>query len=199
MTSEKLTTEIRQAQIAQAALDTVARHGMKGLSVARVAHQIGLVPSAIYRHYKGKDQILDAVLHLIQERLLSNVDTICDMTSDPLERLSQLVQRHVLLIRENEAIPQVIFSEELYSKDKKTKNKIYKVIKNYLNKVADIIREGQASSNIRTDSDPETLSVMFLGLIQPAAILWHVSEGKFDVTKHLEKSWQIFKHAIAVE
>jgi hypothetical protein len=37
---------------------------------------------------------------------------------------------------------------------------------------------------------------MFLGLVQPAAILWQLSDGGIDVTKHAERAWQIFSDAI---
>ena len=56
---EKLDTEIRPEQLSQAALALIAAHGLEGLSIARVARRVGLVPSAIYRHYSGKDDLVD--------------------------------------------------------------------------------------------------------------------------------------------
>jgi len=40
------------------------------------------------------------------------------------------------------------------------------------------------------------LSVMFLGLVQPAAILWHVSDGGFDVTRQADRAWRVFREVI---
>jgi hypothetical protein len=40
---------------------------------------------------------------------------------------------------------------------------------------------------------------LFLGLIQPAGILWHMSEGRFDVTKHVEKAWRIFSESVLLK
>jgi hypothetical protein len=37
---------------------------------------------------------------------------------------------------------------------------------------------------------------MFLGLIQPAALLWHLSEGEFDVTQHVEKAWNLLSETL---
>ncbi|MBI2220156.1 MAG: helix-turn-helix transcriptional regulator [Acidobacteria bacterium] len=53
----KLDTEIRQEQIAQAALAVVARHGIRRLSIASVARRVGIVPSAPYRHFENKDDL----------------------------------------------------------------------------------------------------------------------------------------------
>jgi hypothetical protein len=39
---------------------------------------------------------------------------------------------------------------------------------------------------------------MFLGLIQPLVILFHLSDGGFDVNKHIEGAWPVFVDAIKV-
>ena len=70
MRAAKLHTDIRQEQIVQAALGVVASHGLRGLTVQRVARQLGLAPSALYRHFRSKDEVLTAVLALIHSRLL---------------------------------------------------------------------------------------------------------------------------------
>lgn len=196
MSTEKLNTQVRQEQIVQAALSLMAGHGLKGLNMGRLARRIGLVPSAIYRHFKNKDEVLDAVLDLIRNRLLSNVRAVYAETPDSLERLRRLLMRHIQLIRENEAIPRIIFSEEVYFGDPERRAKLRNIIEGYLEKVQEILLDGQQEGRIRTDADAKTLSVMFLGLIQPAAILWHVSDGEFDVTRHGRKAWEVFSQAI---
>lgn len=48
-------TELRREQIGQAAMDIVAIHGVRGLTNKRVAKVVGIVPSALYKHFKSKD------------------------------------------------------------------------------------------------------------------------------------------------
>lgn len=188
----KLDSEVRQEQIAQAALAVVAQHGVRRLSIASVARLVGVVPSAIYRHFKSKDAIIDTVMQLVRERLLENVRVVTGTVSDPLEQLRVLLSRHVHFIKENQALPRVLFSEAVYEGRAGRRRAIFRTIQIYLACVADIVRRGQAEGRIRKDLDPDTVSVMFLGLIQPAAILWHMSEGEFDVLQHSERAWTIF-------
>lgn len=192
MSAMKLDTEIRQEQITQAALSLIASDGLKGLSVARIALRVGIVPSAIYRHFKSKDEVIDGVLDFIQDRLLGNVDAVCVETRDPLERLRLLLMRHVKLIRENQAIPRIIFSEDVYGGHPDRRAKVYRIIWDYLNQVGELIGQGQKEGRMRSDINTETAALMFLGIIQPAAILWHMSNGSFNITKHTEKAWEIF-------
>jgi AcrR family transcriptional regulator len=199
MALEKLNSEIRQEQYAQAALSLVAADGLKNLSVARVARRMGLVPSALYRHYQGKDALLDAVIGLIRERLHANVAVVLEQTPDPLERLRRLLMAHVRVIRENEGILRVIFSEELHNGHPERKAQVWEMVEGYLKRVADIVAQGQRGGQIRQDIDPGTASVMFLGLIQPAAILWNLSGGKFDVTRHVQNAWPVFCSALKIK
>ncbi len=174
----------------------IASRGLKGLSMAALAKRIGFVPSAIYRHFKSKNDIVDMILDVIQERLLTNIGITCKETLEPMKRLERILKRHVETLRENRAIPRVIFTEDVFSGNPKRKNKVYGMINGYLEGLNGIIRDGQGKGQIRSDIDSNTVALMFLGMIQPGAILWFLSDGKFDIASHSERNWNVFREAI---
>ncbi len=192
MNAQKLGTEIRQKQIAQAALKLATNNGLKGLNIAGIADEVGLVPSAVYRHFKNKGQVVDAIFELIQERLLGNVREVTKETEDLVDRLRQLLMVHIKLIRENRGILRIVFSDEVINGPVERKARVHSIIREYLGAVADMVRQGQEAGVIRADLEANMASGVFLGLIQPAAILYHLSEGQYDVTRHAEKAWEIF-------
>lgn len=196
MRAAKVHTRVRQEQIAEAALSLVARQGSKGLSIARVAGRIGVVPSAIYRHYSSKDEVLDAVLDLIRDRLLANVKAVREESTEALDRLHHLLARHVRLLRENQEIPRVVFAQELENGHSGRRARMYETVQEYLDQIAKIVRQGQQNGQIGSEFTSEAVSMMFLGIVQPAALLWNLSDGDFNVSKHAERAWQIFKAAI---
>lgn len=196
MLAAKLKTQVRREQIAWAALRLVAGGGLKRLSMAAIARQVGFGPTAVYRHFKSKDEVLDAALALVGTKLQENVKAVHAEAEDPLERLRRLLARHIALIRDNDAIPRVVFSEDFYAGHPERKLRMYRGIQMYLKQVAQIIRQGQASGQVETDFDAEDAAVMFLGLVQPSAILWHMSDGEFDVTRTAERTWRLFLKAI---
>jgi AcrR family transcriptional regulator len=198
MRAEHLDTKIRKDQIAQAALSLIAAKGLRALSVAAVARQVGLVPSAIYRHFASKDAVLDATLEHLGQRLLSNIHLAAEETRDPVERLHRLLIRHVRLIRENQAIPRVIFSEGIYGDRPERKARVHGIITRYIDHIAQFVLEGQRAGRIRRDVDPRVTAVTFLGLILPAAVLWHLSDGGFDVTRQAERAWKIFRAGLEI-
>jgi AcrR family transcriptional regulator len=170
--------DIRQEQIIHAALRVVASHGLKGLTIQRVAREVGLALSAIYRHFQSKDDVLNAILALIQDRLLGNVRAVAAEAADPLDRLQRLLRRQLQLIRETPAIPRIVFSEEVFHGHPEGQATVYRIIRGYLGRIADLMQQGQQAGCIRPDVQPDLLALLFLGLIQPAAFLWHISGGR---------------------
>ena len=190
-------TEIRQEQIAQATLDIIGSHGVRALSIAGIAAQIGVVPSAIYRHFQSKADVLNAALDLVRDRLLSNVTLVREEKTDALERLHTILTRHSRLLQENQAIPHIVFSESIFSDSIERKAKVKSIITTYLRRIEKIVREGQQAGRIREELDPTTVAVTFMGIILPGAILRKVTDGAFDVTLHAEKAWKIFRRGIS--
>lgn len=189
----KIKTEARQEQIAQAALALIARRGLNHVNIGELAQQVGVVPSAIYRHYQGKDKVLDSVLELISRNLLANVAAVREAASDPLERLHALLKRHVQLVRHQAGIPRVLFSEQIFAGHTVRRRRVHQILQDYLREIARIISEGQRTGDIHVNLQPDTVALMFLGLVQPAVILWLMSNGSFDVARHVEQAWQLFR------
>ena len=196
MAKKRLKTDIRHEQIAEAALDIVRSEGIKGLNVAVVAEKVGLVPSAVYRHFNNKSEIVGTVLQLIQTRLNQHYQDVIQQNLEPVEKLNLLLSRHVKLIGSNNAIPRIIFSEEVIGGMPEKQQQLYGIIRDVIRNVACIITEGQKKGTIRKDVPAENIAVSFLGMIQPAAIIWNLSDGEFDLIRHSKNAWELFFDAI---
>lgn len=199
MSRQKLETRVRREQIAEAALGLVASQGVRRLSIAAVAQRVGLVPSGIYRHYKNKDQVLAAVLDLLERRLLAIVEAAVGRSTDPLEQLYAVLTSHIRFIREGRAIPRMIFSEDAHGDNPERKAHILEILSAYLGEIAKLVRRGQQQGRIRPELDVETVTMLFFGLIAPAGIRWHLSDGAFDMTRHAERAWPMFRAAVERE
>ena len=199
MSARKTDTEQRQEQITQAALDLINDQGVSGLSIAGIARRVGIVPSALYRHFASKDAVIDAVLDLIRQRLLDNVVHVREQTDVPLEQLRLLLIRHAFLLDENRAIPSVVFSEAVYTGAPERKSRVTGIITDYLKEIQAIIALGQQDGSIHKKIEPATAAVLFMGMILPAAILSNISEGLFDITAHVKNVWPAFVRSVSTK
>ncbi len=196
MAQNRFGTDVRQDQIAEAALAIVGSGGVRALNVAAVAKMVGIVPSAVYRHYKNKNEIVGAVLQLIQQRLNAHFKEVIDQDADAIDKLHRLFCRHIELISGNNAIPRIIFSEEVIGGIPEKRQQLYGIIRDVLRNVAAIVTAGQRQGTIRRNVPPENVAVAFLGMIQPAAVIWNLSDGDFDLITHSRHAWQLFSDGI---
>jgi AcrR family transcriptional regulator len=196
MAAKRFGTEERRRQIAEAALAIVGEHGVRGLSTAAVAQKVGIGPSALYRHFRNKDAIVDTVLELIKKRLCRNFQDVTGLEISALDKLRLLFKRHIEFVGSNNAIPRIIFSGEVIGGSGDRRRRLYGIIGDVIGKVAAIVGECQREGTMRADVPPESIAVSFLGMIQPAAIIWDLSDGEFDLAQHGSHAWQLFLRSV---
>jgi AcrR family transcriptional regulator len=192
MTTEKLPTDVRREQIVASALQVMGKNPDKHLHIKDIAQCMGLAPSAMYRHFRNRDAIMSAILDLIRTKLYSNIETVRQASEGAEARLRELLARHMQLIKSEHGIPRIIFSDELWGQKQEKRQKMFRIVTGYLAEIEDIVREGQAKGEIRQDLNPMAAARMFFGIVQPAALLWHMSEGRFDIDEHVALAWPIF-------
>ncbi len=199
MSTEKLASEIRKDQIVEAALHILSDKRVKKLKITEIASHLGLAPSALYRHFKNKDAILSAILEHIREKMYKNVEHVRRKRDNAIDRLQELLSLHENLICQHQGIPRIVFSDELWGQERIKRQRMYLIVSGYLLELEAIIREGQSKNEINPDLNPEAVARMFFGIVQPAALLWHMSEGTFDVSGHFTAAWPLFQCVLQVE
>ncbi|MFH1217984.1 MAG: TetR/AcrR family transcriptional regulator [Pseudomonadota bacterium] len=199
MSTEKLPTAVRKEQIVEAALLILSDNDIKKLKMTYIAENMGLAPSALYRHFKSRDAILSAILEHIRTRLYLNLERVRQLTDNAVDRLRELLFRHGKLISQQQGIPRIVFSDELWGQKRERRQKMYRIVTGYLAEIEDIVRDGQDRGHIRKNIDAQVVAKMFFGIVQPAALLWHMSEGQFDLDGHISASWSVFLDVLTRE
>jgi AcrR family transcriptional regulator len=197
MRARRLSGDTRRDQIAKAVLALASESGMGSVSIGAVAARVGVTPSALYRHYSSKGAMLDETLERLGQRILSNLEAARTSATNPLEAIELLLERHIALVRENRGIPIVFFSEEFFLEPRR-RARFTELLSTYRAGIETLVREAQRARLVRRELDPQTLAIMFFGLFQSPAILWHLSGGRFDITGQAHRAWAVFQHGIRV-
>ncbi|MGW6054227.1 TetR/AcrR family transcriptional regulator [Streptomyces sp. NPDC055189] len=101
----------RRAEILAAAIPLFARDGFAKVTNGRIAEAVGLVPSAIYRHYPNKVDILAAACMPAAGLLAQAVDRNLDGVSDPHDAVAALAATYVAYSFEHTALTSVAEAE----------------------------------------------------------------------------------------
>ncbi|MCE5254625.1 MAG: TetR/AcrR family transcriptional regulator [Actinomycetia bacterium] len=90
------TSSERQAEIADATLRLIARHGLQGTTVSRIAREVGMEPPSLYAHFSSRQDMLLAAFDLMCDRIDTHLSLPTEL--NVLERLRRLGETHSMLI-----------------------------------------------------------------------------------------------------
>lgn len=195
MRAPRMVGDARRDQITQAVLELANEQGAGAISIAAVAHRIGVAPSALYRHYPSKEAILTSTLDRLAERMVGNLERARAAAPGPVEALERLLMLQVELIRSSRGLPFFVFSEGL-GRSAVHREQFLGFIVRFRTRLAALFREAQASGEVRADIPAENLAVSFIGLYVPPAILWNLARGRFDITAQARRAWTVFHDGI---
>ena len=196
MPAKKARAAIRQEQIARVAMKLLAVRGWQRVSLAAIAKQAGMVTSAVYRHFRGKAEALDAVLDLVDQSFQANLQAAQEATGQPVAQLHEVLVRHVALVVSGVPVPRIVLSEDVFTGRPRHRKRAHNIYRNYLSAIAGIIRARQGQGVICDQWSADTLSVMWLGLVQSPAILWLLGHSDFNLEQHCERAWECFARAL---
>ncbi|MBU2489640.1 MAG: TetR/AcrR family transcriptional regulator [Proteobacteria bacterium] len=196
MKTERMDTRARQDQIVEAALAIVGAQGVRAMTIERVARLVGLAPSALYRHFASKADLLMAVLNRISGEFSQALDK-ARTEPDALSALHGLLMGLIRNVLEHQSIPRILFSDEIDHAFPKQKERLLFTIRFFLENLAEIIRSGQGNGIIRPELDPVDIALAFVGTFQSTALMYHLNNGRFDMIHQADKNFRLF--CLAVE
>jgi AcrR family transcriptional regulator len=82
----------RERQILDAAAALFYEKGFHGVGVDEIGERVGISGPALYRHFKGKDEILAALFNEAVEELISATAAVY---ADPHRDLERLIRHHI--------------------------------------------------------------------------------------------------------
>jgi AcrR family transcriptional regulator len=86
----------RRAQIADATLRIMARDGLQGTTVARIADEVGMEAPSLYEHFPNRHEMILAAMEILFERVRKHVAVPSD--TNVLDRLRAIAGTHATFI-----------------------------------------------------------------------------------------------------
>lgn len=108
--TKRLSTEQRQRQIAEAALELISERGVTGFTTSAISEKVGLAEGTIFRHFSNKQEIALAAIALLEERL---DESFPDDGGSPLEQLGSFMRHRLELVIAHRGVFRAFFSDQL--------------------------------------------------------------------------------------
>lgn len=161
-----LPAEERRAVTVATVVELAAEQNPSAITTAAIAKRMGLTQGALFRHFSNKDEILQAVMEWVAERLLFRVDAAMQAESSPLAALEAVYRAHIAFVIEYPGVPRILFGELQRAEETASKRMVQTLIHHYGERLHRLLEQGKADEELETDLDTEASALLFIGMIQ---------------------------------
>ena len=189
-------TSVRRREIIEAARVVITERGMRALTIGAIARAVGVSDGAIYRHFKGKKQILAGLIEDIDDRLARRIDLI---DGDPQAGLNRLQS----VLRDNAApytttgVSFMVIAEVLMNGDDELRTLMQAAVDKHLEMIEAQLTVGVQRGEVRPDVDVKAAALQFYGLIQAVNTLNHFVTDADRPVGDSAALWKVFKSGVA--
>ncbi len=173
----------RQKEIINAAIKLIGEGGIQALTIKNLSAEIGIAESALYRHFKSKIDVLNALLDFLGSYIISHFENVYKLNISSFEKIEKMISGQLKIFAENPPYAIVILSDGLYKNEESLYSKIFIVMERAKSTFINIIDEGKNSGEIRKDVPSEQLAFVILGSIRLTVTQWSLSGFSFDLKK----------------
>lgn len=167
----------KHQKIIEAAIAVFAGKGFFNSTVADVAREADVADGTIYLYFKNKDDLLISIFEYSMDLFIQAAEGELKNSNDPKEKLKRFISLHLKLVQKHPDLAQVI-QIELRQSTKFMKEYLNEKFFQYLDIVAGIIQEGQASGVFKKDLDPVILKRVIFGAVDEIALEWTLMKRK---------------------
>jgi AcrR family transcriptional regulator len=171
----------RQIEIINIAASILTKNGIQGLTTKNIAQEMNFSESAIYRHFKNKEEIVVAMLQLLNDKMI-DISEIRN-ESKPSEKIQKIIENQFEYFDKNRHYVTAVFIDGILERSEKIENSIKILMENRKKKIIPLIEEAQKNKEISQDIPSEQLIHIIMGSIRLLMYKWKTNDFKFDIKK----------------
>lgn len=174
----------RQQEILNVALELFYKRGFADTSMRDIAEVMNVKAASLYAHIKSKEEIMEWISEDVSTRFMQKYDALKNPNLSALERVSILVNNHLLSMYHNVKLYDVFFTNIYRLKvDFKDQQKYFQKINDYKDLAEDIIREYLLSLGLKDDENLMLTTKFSLNVLNN--VYRYIPEENFDLEKYI--------------
>lgn len=183
-------------RIINAATKVFAKKGFFHAKVSDIAKEAQVADGTIYLYFDNKDDILISLFEEQMTLVLENMMAQLSQEEDVVRKIEKFALTHLKLIELNKNMAEII-QVELRQSTKFMKEYKNEKFLQYLNLIAEIIREGQLKGVFKKEVIPGIAKRAFFGALDEMSRFWVLStHKKYDIETAAKQISAYFLHGL---
>ncbi|MFN8324805.1 MAG: TetR/AcrR family transcriptional regulator [Flavobacteriaceae bacterium] len=179
------TTTNRQIEIIEVAGRLLIDKGVKGLTTKNLSIELGFSESALYRHFKNKEDIIVLLINYLETNIKERLQPIYDNNLlSPIDKLITLFNSQFSYFQQNPHFIVAILSEGLFDETEKINASIMKIIDYKTQLIATIIDDAKQKNLLNPEISTPDMVHIIVGSFRMTMLKWKFSGFQFDLVSN---------------
>lgn len=179
----KIDLSERQLEIIEVSGKILMQKGVGGLTTKNLAQEMNFSESALYRHFKDKEEIIMHLISYLSQNINERFENIINTNAEAEEKFNQLFKSQFSFFKHNPHFIVIVLSEGLLDNSEKIKNTILNLIKTNSVAINKVITQGQDSKLFDPTIESEYLVHFIMGTFRLQMLKWKLANFEFDIEK----------------
>lgn len=173
--------KVRQLEIIEAAGEVLTESGLAGLTTKNLAAKMGFAESALYRHFKSKEEIIVTMLQYLAADMDQRLTNCVAGIDDPVDKLKAVFNDQFDFFEKHPHFLVAVFSEGLLEESKKINAAILQIMAIKRKHLLPVIKQGQIEGVFETSAPTEDLLHIIMGSFRLHMLQWRMTDFTFNV------------------
>jgi AcrR family transcriptional regulator len=170
----------REQEIIAAAAEIFKEKGYQAATTRDIAAAVGIQQATLYYYVSSKEELLYLVVREPMMRLYAQLEEIVKASLPARHKIERAIQAHLAAF--DDSYPHMfVFVQELPNVVSALQDRLGEFPGRYQHLWEDILRQGMATAELRTDLDAVATTLMILGMCNWMS-RWYRKGGRLDTT-----------------
>ena len=159
------------------------------ITTAALAKAVGVSEAALYRHFASKAKMYDALIEFIEDSVFSLINRILDEEKSALTRCEKVLTMLLAFAQKNPGLTRLLMGDILVGETERLRKRIDKFFERLETQLKQILREGEASSELVKGSQVPAQASLLVSVVQGRIQQFVRSEFRSQPLEYWEQQW----------
>lgn len=159
----------------------LTRHGLSGLTIKNLAAEMQFSESALYRHFKSKEDIIIALLNYLAVNMDKRLSLAYESNDNPATKFNKLFESQFKYFNQHPHFVVAVFSDCLLEESAYINEMTIKLMGIKKAHALPIIIEGQQKGVFINDISAEAMMHIIIGAFRLKMFKWRASNFNFNI------------------
>ncbi len=177
----KLVFSERQINIIETSGKIIIEKGIAGLTTKNLAQEMNFSESALYRHFKDKEDIILLLIKFLSNNVKERFEPILASELGPEEKLKQLFKSQLSFFNSNPHFIVIILCDLMLDSSENIRNEILKLMENNVKTIKGVVTQGQKKDVFKSEINPEYIVHFLVGSFRLLVLNWKVARFQYNI------------------